>query len=725
MVVRNRENEWGQAKEGTQKGLGRAIVRGILVLMTGLGLVSGLVLFAWYFHYQQQVTSASKDKLTTLTRSAATSIDAIVAGVMADVADVVLQLETEQLDHATAMQVLLQRLDQHPNYYGAAVSYQPFAFNPQQQLFSEFLVKKGGGVRLVRIDQQYDYTQPRHEWYAVALYQGGGWTQPYFGGAAHSFIVSYSLPFYEVSDSGAKRIKGVVTVDLAMDRIRQIIESLDLGATGFGALVSGSGNYLYHPDRTLVAKGKNLKDLAVELNDPDRLVLAEKAAARASGIIDHRSTSTGLDSWLIYTPIAATGWSLQNTFIKDGLAWDHRLIRHQLVGIALSVVEFCFGLTLLFVVRRPDSRRRMWWCAVFMALSFCAGIGGLWGIALEQTESRSRIGMRITDRAMLQHVMNSFSATSAARHSEPPVFVVTGIYLETLQLTNNDELALSGYVWQKYRLGELDDLPRGFTLKGASQLKSQEICRNNEGGYQVIRWSFQARVPQNLDHRYYPLDQAVLEVALMHAELNHNVVLIPDIDAYRFLHPLALPGVAPGLRLAGWKLLGSFLDLRSQGYATNFGLHKSIMKEDFPALHFNLVIQRFLLDAFISNLTAIIIVSIILFILLLLTSRDEKRVSYLQAGCGRILNICSGMFFIIAFSHIDIRSRVASEQIFYLEYFYFLIYLAILLVALNAVLFSTGSGGRLIAYRENLLCKVLYWPFFLGLLFLMTAINFY
>ena len=44
---------------------------------------------------------------------------------------------------------------------------------------------------------------------------------------------------------------------------------------------------------------------------------------------------------------------------------------------------------------------------------------------------------------------------------------------------------------------------------------------------------------------------------------------------------------------------------------------------------------------------------------------------------GRALSICVGMFFVIVFSHIDLRQRLAAQEIFYPEYFYFTIYAAI------------------------------------------------
>jgi hypothetical protein len=172
-------------------------------------------------------------------------------------------------------------------------------------------------------------------------------------------------------------------------------------------------------------------------------------------------------------------------------------------------------------------------------------------------------------------------------------------------------------------------------------------------------------------------------------------------------------------------LTQSFFELRNKRYDTNFGLERSLAKENFPALYFSIMVRRVFVDAFISNLTPLIIVSILLFTLLMIAIRDERLVGFMQAGSGRVLNICVAMFFVIAFSHIDIRRRIAAEEVFYLEYFFFLIYITMLWISINSVLFAMGKNIRMIQYRENLIAKLMFWPFLLGTMFAITVFAFY
>jgi hypothetical protein len=516
----------------------------------------------------------------------------------------------------------------------------------------------------------------------------------------------------------------VVSVDLSMDEIRRIIESLDLGPAGFGALVSAKGVYLYHPNTDLVLGKKTLAQVAAEQGDPDRLLLAGKVAGRESGIIEHRSTTTGLGSWLSYAPVPSSGWSLQNTFITDDLPWDVTRIRRELMDLIIALLVCASTGAALLLRAHTGSVPRLWATSIVTAALFALGIGCLWKVALNYDSQASPEGVRISDKATLQSVMNGYVRSSAERHTEPPVYIPTGVFIESASFNATNDLAVTGYLWQKYTIGRHDGLTRGFVISDATNLDVSEPYRQQENDTEVVRWHFTCTVRERFDHARYPLEQEAIGLRILHKDLNHNVVLVPDLAAYKFTNPTSLPGLEKGVLLPGWALTQSFFELRKRRYDTNFGLERSIAKEDFPALHFNIVVRRIFLEAFISNLTPIIIVTILLFTLLMIGSRDERLVGFMQAGSGRVLNICVAMFFVIAFSHVDIRRKLAAEQIFYLEYFYFLIYAAMLWISINSVLFAMGRHIRWIQYKNNVISQLLFWPFLLSALFTVTVMAF-
>lgn len=710
-----------------QRKLKNRIIFALLLLVAAISLVASVVLLVRHLSYKRDVMESAKSRLTSLTVQATRSIDLVAREVIDNANSIADQMSSGKLTHKAAEIRLRELLERYPHFLSAALSYRPYAFDPGRKLYSVLQTRKNGRIERIQLDTVYDYTKPEYDWFVAAIDHGPRWSQPFYGEASSSLLVAYSVPFQGDMDevAGRRPARGVVTVTISIEEIGRIIESLDLGPTGFGALVSQQGAYLYHPDTELVVLRKTLRQIAHEQNDRDRLILAEQASKRGSGVLDHRSMSTGLESWLIYAPIPSTGWSMQNTFVKDDLPWDVDLLRRQLIRIITVLVIFFSSVAALLSRVCSGNRTRLWAASVTIAIFFAAGIGALWKISLSHNSISRSEGVRINDKAALNRIKNSYTRASSDRHTEAPVYIPTGIFIESASLNSASDLMVSGYIWQKYRLGEQDSVPRGFTIGGASSLTAQENYSTKEKGFEIIRWSVNCTVPQQIDHLKYPLEQDKLSLQILHKGLNHNVFLVPDLAAYNFINPTALPGLQKGSILPGWKIERSFFELRENIYNTNFGLERPLNKDRFPSLCFSFEIKRNFTDAFISNLTALIIVTILLFTLLMLTSKDEQHLSVMQAGSGRILNICASMFLVIVFSHVNIRRTIVVEQVFYLEYFFFLTYFAILMVSLNSVLYSANANIHLVQYQENLIPRLCFWPCLFALLFTITVFTSY
>ncbi len=327
--------------------------------------------------------------------------------------------------------------------------------------------------------------------------------------------------------------------------------------------------------------------------------------------------------------------------------------------------------------------------------------------------------------ASLERLRNHYMELCAVRHAEPPVFVPTGVFLETARFLDPSDVQITGYIWQRYNDLTTKGLDRGFVLRDASDVKVAEPFRQRQDEEEVLRWPFQATLHQNMDLAAYPLDQEELSLKLRHKDLDHNVVLTPDLGSYKILSAKAKPGLAAEFRIGGWRVLESFFDLGGTIESTTFGLVRSVAKEDFPGLRFNVLLRRNLLDAFISNLSAIIIALILLFALQMVMTSDEKLASLMQMTSGRLVNICVSMFFVIVFAHISVRRGLAAEEIFYLEYFYFATYLMILWVAIDSILFFKEKQIRWLRHRENLVLKLLFWPVVTGFLLATSVGTFY
>jgi len=242
----------------------------------------------------------------------------------------------------------------------------------------------------------------------------------------------------------------------------------------------------------------------------------------------------------------------------------------------------------------------------------------------------------------------------------------------------------------------------------------------------LIRWHFQGTVREEFNYLWYPLDRAVAWVRLAPQALPHsNEVLVPDLAAYPMPNPAARPGIENGIVLGSWKLESSYFNYHFPSYNTNFGNeHESQLGH--PELYFNMEMQRDFVHAFVVNLVPIFVVTTLLFALLITISHREAVSLRYSVKTPDVLSICSGLLFATILAHSRLRTDFAAQTgIIYMEYFYFLQYLLILAVPLNAFVVAADVRLPLLHYEDGILPKILYWPLVYGAVLTLTVVFFY
>ncbi len=68
----------------------------------------------------------------------------------------------------------------------------------------------------------------------------------------------------------------------------------------------------------------------------------------------------------------------------------------------------------------------------------------------------------------------------------------------------------------------------------------------------------------------------------------------------------------------------------------------------------------------------------------------------------------------LAISQVALRQYLTVPQVVYLEYGYILLYVAILCISVNSILYTSALHLPIIQHRNNLWPKLLYWPILLG-----------
>ncbi len=260
----------------------------------------------------------------------------------------------------------------------------------------------------------------------------------------------------------------------------------------------------------------------------------------------------------------------------------------------------------------------------------------------------------------------------------------------------------------------------------------------------VIGWSFAATLRQEFNYHKYPLDHKDIWIRLTGPSMK-RIVLVPDLASYTDIYPPALPGLADRDILPGWDIQNSFFNYESNLYKTpngpetkrgvqdrQIGWEKPAMgvDQDFslansPELYYHITASRVFINAFIKNLIPLLVVAFILFATLLTITGNAAKREVLGFNHSTIIAACSGLFFTVLLAHIQLRSEFEVEQVLYLEYFNFILYVMILLVALMSFLFTSSLETKILDYRDNLISKVLFWPLIFLFLLLITLYIFW
>lgn len=338
---------------------------------------------------------------------------------------------------------------------------------------------------------------------------------------------------------------------------------------------------------------------------------------------------------------------------------------------------------------------------------------------------------------------------------EPIRQVRTGIFIQSLDFSDSNEVSVNGYIWQKY----FDPIDRdikpgrdqvGFVLPdqvgSGSDTNTREAYRIQfvEDGVrgEVIGWYFDTTLRQPFDYSDYPFDHTKVWVRMWHREFWRNIVLVPDFKAYtdmdelgeyrkncieetQLAHapgPSCTFGINEDIVLGTWVREDTYFDYAEAKYDNNFGIDAYVGQYGFPELRYNFVLKRKFENAFIVYLLPLLLVAMLLFAALLTVSNRENLADRFGFNTSGFIGACSALFFVVLLAHVQLREQFAGTPIVYIEYFYILMYVLLVLATANVFLFTIRPrrGCGWILYQDNIIFKMAFWPVVLACLILIT-----
>ncbi len=626
------------------------------------------------------------------------------------------EIKKEQL--LAEMENLLTQNQEVANFL---VAFSPYKYRDDIQFYDPMISRVDGKLQLFNEAEDYTKPIPEYNWYSLPMKQGKMWLPPYVDLTNNKIICTYATPFYaNLQDREQKQNPiGVINNDISYEQVQQTMAKLRLGKTGYGYIISETGKFIYHPIKEIVTHGIDIQELIKkpEYNYMQPLVdemmqNPQKNSGRFA-LYDKVSEETQIRT---YQSIPYTNWKLVTGFPEEEMEIDMVEVRHFYVYLIISLLLF-FSCVAALGFKIYHLNEVEWGFGIVYSIITSLAMVSIWMTVTQFTPDEIDNWIKVFDKTSCTQFFNQVKESAQAKGIEPPVEIKTGLYIQSLDFSGPNDVNITGKIWQKIPKNCDTATMKGFIMPEAVSLQLTEHYRRYlKDSTLVIGWDFDAILRQSFVYQKYPFDFKDVWIRIWAPRLRRDMVLVPDIDSYEQMNPKALPGINKSIALSDWELKKSFFSFMKKEFETNFGLISNVSKQEFWELFYTIKIERNVVNPFISILLPFFVILILLFTLLLIIQETSIEAFVVAAG---------SLLFTVLLSHFSLRQGLHLKEIVYLEYFYFVLYLFIILLIINAFLFHSKHEIYYIKFEDNAFVKSVFWPLSMSILLIITVFIFY
>ncbi|MFH1123203.1 MAG: SpoIIE family protein phosphatase [Pseudomonadota bacterium] len=380
----------------------------IILILASITVIFSFVLGYNYFFSRRIIIANIEKDAGHLALATVNHLDMVLRPVEKVPQNLAQFLGTFPYESGDIMSLVESVVEHNPEIYGATIAFEPYAYSATSLTFAPYFYKSGGKMEFTYIPYEYFDS----DWYQIPKeLDRPAWTEPYYDeGAGNIIMATYAVPFYRPG-MGKREFLGVVTADISLDWLQEIVSSIKIGRTGYGFLISKNGTFVTHPDPNLVMN-ETIFSVAEARNDARMRALGREMVQGKSGFAPFRSLKTGKECWMVYAPLSANGWSLGVLFPKDELMADVATLNRTVLVISLIGLMFIVIVIVLIAgsITKP-----------LRVLSRVAGIMGTGNLDIEipPIKSGDEVG-RLADsfnamKGSLKKYISDLTETTAAK----------------------------------------------------------------------------------------------------------------------------------------------------------------------------------------------------------------------------------------------------------------------------------------------------------------------
>ena len=554
---------------------------------------------------------------------------------------------------------------------------------------------------------------------------GEAWIDPYYGSSAKDWFIDYGVAFNYAEGPKKGQVRGIIDFSLGASDFKNIVHHLSVGKTAYSYITSKTGNFISHPDADII--GKNLKDaIASETNSDIKKALATLTES-GSGHFSYYDSENEGKAYFFYDHLDSSGYAIGMGFLRNDLVNDQKQTHQRYIRITLTLSFFIVIMLLLYFGRDDLDYGEIEILSGIATLLLFANVFFIGSLQHSlKTEIMENESPPIVDNSSLEAYVAQQAARAETLKIAAPQAVPTGIYIERMEFADSYNVNIGGFIWQKYPLSIAESVEIGFRLPQMSPFaeasyieesyRETVTAKEGEEGYLLVGWDVRVTLRLNMEYKNYPFDKRHLDINIKPLSMSDNLILVPDLAGYSSTNRARKSGISPAIKLPGNDISETYFNFSTDNYETDFGFNTSGMSQNIPVLHFNIHQKRKLLNAFVTYLIPIFVALSLIYILILACEKTEARQGIIES--------MAAFFFVLIFSHIDLRKDVVTADLMFMEYFYFITYAAIILSTFNLITY-TKSTVSFFDYNNNQIFRVCYFPTFLMILLIAMLIKFY
>jgi signal transduction histidine kinase len=318
------------------------IRKGLAFKMILYIFVSIMVIFIAIFHYTLRFTrEIVVDNLQTnaeyLTKSTVARIEQVLGAIQRVPDNFIDLFEQGEPDEQRVKAYLKMIVENNKDIVGACLAYEPFQMPAHGEYYAPYYFRKADSIRFTNLGNP-DYHYFLMDWYQLPKEIGKAtWSEPYFdSGGADMVLSTYSVPVYQ-NKNGQRKLVGVLTVDISLDWLDEIMGKIEVAETGYGFIISRTGSIVTHPRRDFIMN-ESIFSLADEQNSPDLrrigkyMIVGDTSFAQ----IEYTNSINGKRSWIAYAPVMLNGWSVGIVFPVDEFMAEANRLRLMVIGLGMG-----------------------------------------------------------------------------------------------------------------------------------------------------------------------------------------------------------------------------------------------------------------------------------------------------------------------------------------------------------------------------------------------------